>query len=288
MQDAVPENKREKWRQWAQNEFGENEQAVQVATETVLNALLTGCSINEAMNIARTAAAGPSPNLRATASATEIDSRTEAQQPPVSDSEHLRGCVSSFRQRNELMGQQFGTVWNFRVDSWDWEGRAQPAVGVEMRGFRFTGSVADGDWVEIKGHWKAGDVMPISSLRNISLNSIVAVDVKSIVAVDGGGSPGHLNRFAFKLGRWLTASSSPSRLKSFPRFAAFVLVISALSAIFLLSGIARQFTIVHVLVLAVLSVLIGSAMGIRLAISVITTVLVFLAAAFAGAGARLI
>lgn len=208
MDEAVPEAKREKWRQWARNEFGENKELVEIATDCVLTALIAGHSIGDAIDMARTAAVGQSPSLRVTASPTEPLSQTEAQKRPVSDSEHLRGCVSSFRQRNELMGQQYGTVWNFRVDSWNVEGRAQPAVAVEMRGFRFTGSVADDDWVEIRGPWKAGDVLPVSSLRNISQNSIVAVDVKSIVAVDGGGSP-----------------SSPSRLKSLPRFVAFILVI---------------------------------------------------------------
>ena len=283
MQDAVPENKREKWRQWARNEFGENEQVVQVATETVLNSLLSGYSINEAMDIARAAAAGPSPNLRATASATEIDSRTEAQLPPVSDSERLRGCVSFFRQRNEPMGQQYGTVWNFRVDSWDTEGRAQPAVAVEMRGFRFTGSVGDGDWVEIRGPWKAGHVLPVSSLRNISQNSIVAVDENSIVAedknsivaVDGGGSPSRLNRFAFKLGRAFKSG----------RLVVFVLVIFVLLTVLVANKLG--FTVVGWAFIGVSLVLLGRVFGIKLAIS-FTTVLVSFAAMMAANFAGLI
>ena len=67
-------------------------------------------------------------------------------------------------------------MWNFRVDSSDAAGMPQPPVAVEMRGFEFKGSVGDGDWVEIKGEWKPGEVFSVRSLKNISQNARVAVD----------------------------------------------------------------------------------------------------------------
>lgn len=74
------------------------------------------------------------------------------------------------------MGSRYGSVWDFRVDSWDAAGVSQPPVAVEMRGVEIKGSVGDGDWVEIEGQWKPGDVFIVRSLKNISQNARVVVD----------------------------------------------------------------------------------------------------------------
>jgi hypothetical protein len=185
-QDDVPAAKRREWQQWARNEFGENEQVVEVATKAVLEALVEGHSIDDAMNISRSAAAAELANLSVTAPTIRSDSQKGVAQRPISDPAHLRGLVSSFRQRNELMDGQYGMVWDFRVDSWDRQGRAQPPVAVEMRGLHFTGSVGDGDWIEIESQWKPGEVLPVSSLLNISQNSIVTVSIPSRAKSPGG------------------------------------------------------------------------------------------------------
>ena len=74
------------------------------------------------------------------------------------------------------MGSRYGSVWDFRVESWDAAGVSQQSVAVEMRGVEIKGSVGDGDWVEIQGHWKPGEVFIVRSLTNLSQNAQVVVD----------------------------------------------------------------------------------------------------------------
>jgi hypothetical protein len=166
MTDDIPAEKRSGWRQWAEKEFPGNDAAVEIATETVLEALVQGYSPSEAMDAARTAAGG------------RDQGPTELEQPnllqhPTSDRTHLRGVVGSFRERSELMGARYGAVWNFRVDHWDRDQKLEQPVAVEMRGITFAGSIGDGDWVEIEGDWKPGDILRVSSLQNISQNATV-------------------------------------------------------------------------------------------------------------------
>jgi hypothetical protein len=162
--------KRAEWHQWAEREFGANHAAVEAATEAVVDALVRGNSVPDAMAAAR-------------AAATSGASRAEVERPEhlTSDPSHLRGVVGSFRERSELMGTQYGSVWNFRVDHWDKNQKLEQPVSVEMRGISFAGSVGDGDWVEIAGDWKPGDILHTTSLRNISQNS-------TVVAHGGRGS----------------------------------------------------------------------------------------------------
>jgi hypothetical protein len=166
MSDAVPATKRAQWRKWAEQEFGQDQSAVNRATDAVLSALIEGYSVSDAMTIARSAAA---------ASASPDTVPVAETQPAniVSDSNYLRGCISSFRSRNELMGSRYGSVWNFRVESWDATGAPQPPIAVEMRGLSFSGSVGDGDWVEIPGRWSPGENLHVKSLRNLSMNAPV-------------------------------------------------------------------------------------------------------------------
>jgi hypothetical protein len=100
---------------------------------------------------------------------------------PVSDRNHLRGQVSLFRERNELMGNAYGAVWDFLVDTWEAGGAPGTKVPVEMRGRSFTGSIGDGDWVEIAGDWRSGETLRPARVRNLTMNS-------DVIAT-GGGSP---------------------------------------------------------------------------------------------------
>lgn len=191
MTEDVPPAKRAEWQKWATKEFGANGAAVDAATDAVLEALMAGCSVDDALSVGRTAGltqaadAGPGDPK-------EVVENTKLAHP-VSDADNLRGQVSSFRTRNELMGNRFGTVWNFRVDSWDRAGKPQPAVAVEMRGLGFIGSVGDGDWVEIAGPWKAGEVMRPPKLRNITMNAPVipsGVDTPAAAVTARPSTPG--------------------------------------------------------------------------------------------------
>ena len=74
------------------------------------------------------------------------------------------------------MGNQYGSVWDFRIDHWDSTGAPQQPVSVEMRGVTFHGSIGDGDWVEIPGRWKPGELLRARSVRNVSQNVIVSAE----------------------------------------------------------------------------------------------------------------
>jgi hypothetical protein len=187
---GVPAEKRADWREWAVREFGDDPRSVELATDSVLKSLIAGYSVEQSVAIARAAVVAGTSGTDANASRDEADTRLAAAEHPVSDAEHLRGQVSLFRTRTELMGTQYGTLWNFRVDSWDREGKPQPAVAVEMRGLQFNGSVGDGDWVDIPGPWEAGENLRINRLRNITMNAPVIVDD------DSGTSSGEARRDA--------------------------------------------------------------------------------------------
>jgi hypothetical protein len=161
----VPAAKRANWRNWAKQEIGGDDLTLDTATDAVLAALLQGSSVEEAMAAGRSAATKP-----------RMFGQASSTTHPVSDRSHLRGQVASFRQRSELMGSRYGSVWDFRVDGWDAAGVPQQPVAVEMRGVKIKGSVGDGDWVEIEGRWKPGAVFVVRSLKNISQNARVGVD----------------------------------------------------------------------------------------------------------------
>jgi hypothetical protein len=189
----VPAEKRAEWRAWAVREFGDDQGSVELATESALKSLITGYSVEQSIAIARAAVLGEPPGTGVNGSMDEAGTKLVAAEHLVSDAEHLRGRISLFRSRPELMGTQYGTVWNFRVDSWDSEGRSQPAVAVEMRGLQFNGSLGEGDWVEIPGPWEAGKNLRVGRLRNITMNAPVIVD-------DSETSNGKDGREASKVG----------------------------------------------------------------------------------------
>ena len=156
MSASIPEAKRAEWREWAQREFGSDEAAVEIATTSVLDALINGYTVDDAMDMARRSVAG----------------RASDRASFVSDPAHLRGRVGSFRERNELMGNKYGSVWDFRVDGEDQNG-GPVATAVEMRGIQFSGSIGEGDLVEIAAPWKPGQIVRVKSVRNITQNSTV-------------------------------------------------------------------------------------------------------------------
>jgi hypothetical protein len=165
--EAGAAERRAAWHSWVEREIGGTGQAIDAATDAVVHALVSGRSIEEAM------AAG-----HAAANAPDQPTAARSATPILSDQTHLRGQVASFRQRNELMGTAYGSVWDFRVDSRDELGRARPPVAIEMRGIKFIGSVADGDWVEIAAEeiaidWSPGDILHLARLRNLTMNGPV-------------------------------------------------------------------------------------------------------------------
>lgn len=183
----VPTSKRAKWRNWAKEKISGDDVTIDAATDAVLAAPLQGSSAEGTMAAGQSAATAP-----------RLSEQVSLTTRPVSDREHLRGLVASFRPRSELIGSRYGAVWDFRVDSWNADGVWQLPVAVEMRGFEIKGSVGDGDWVEIEGKWEPGEVFMVRSLKNITQNAQVVVDgykkhhpirtVLNVLGIPGGRS----------------------------------------------------------------------------------------------------
>ena len=88
MDNGIPSTKRVKWREWAKEEFGNDEKTVSVATDSVLQALLQGYSVEDAIVIARSAVSSDVFTPRA---ATPISNASESQKrPPLSVSDASR------------------------------------------------------------------------------------------------------------------------------------------------------------------------------------------------------
>jgi hypothetical protein len=81
----------------------------------------------------------------------------------------------SWRTENTVWGQSpvTTTVLNFRVDRFDDNGDPLPSLAVEMRGRRFRGNVNDGDWVEVPGSWRLGELNEPRRVRNLTTGTFV-------------------------------------------------------------------------------------------------------------------
>jgi len=90
------------------------------------------------------------------------------------------GEVRGFQVHTELATFAFGkgagpsqTVWRFRVERYDSSGKRLLAVPVEMRSFRFFGSINDGDRVEIHGSSVPGTIIQPKRIRNLTTGAVV-------------------------------------------------------------------------------------------------------------------
>jgi hypothetical protein len=87
----------------------------------------------------------------------------------------IKGQVSGFQTRFESAGRGPGTtVWSFRLDRHDKEGKPLPRVAVEMRGTSFDGAINQGDWVELDQDWKPGTTLRAKRLTNLTTNAVVS------------------------------------------------------------------------------------------------------------------
>jgi hypothetical protein len=85
-----------------------------------------------------------------------------------------RGC--QVRQES----QDAGNTWQilaFRLDRFDDAGRPLPSVAVEMRGKYLKGHISDGEWIEVPGTWKDGELLEPKRVRNLTTGSWVEVGV---------------------------------------------------------------------------------------------------------------
>jgi hypothetical protein len=87
----------------------------------------------------------------------------------------IKGQVSGFQTRFESGGRGPGlTVWSFRLDRLDKEGKPLPRVAVEMRGTSFEGAINQGDWVELDQDWKPGTTLHPKQVTNLTTNATVS------------------------------------------------------------------------------------------------------------------
>ncbi|MEU8911744.1 hypothetical protein [Streptomyces nigrescens] len=75
--------------------------------------------------------------------------------------------------RSEQGGKDdYVTVWAFRVEAFDSAGNRVSLTPVEMRGYRFDGTVHDGDWVRARGRRKGG-TLHVDRLQNLTTGADV-------------------------------------------------------------------------------------------------------------------
>jgi hypothetical protein len=59
-------------------------------------------------------------------------------------------------------------VCTFRVERHDDEGHELPVVPIEMRGLSFQGVINEGDWIEVKEHWRPGQTLKPRRVLNLT------------------------------------------------------------------------------------------------------------------------
>lgn len=84
------------------------------------------------------------------------------------------GTVGGFQSRTEPSGNWSKTVWTFRIERFDAEGNRLPPIPVEMKAYKISGFVTDGDRVSVKiSGWKAGKLLSPKSFYNETTQSAV-------------------------------------------------------------------------------------------------------------------
>ncbi|MFK3669874.1 hypothetical protein ACI2IX_06845 [Leifsonia aquatica] len=158
--------KHAEWRAWVEQNLGGDPDTIATATDAAMNDLLAGATIDDAIRSARSVYERPADRV-GPAAAPVVGGY------PTSDKKHVRGAVTSFRARNEMMGRSYGAVWDLQVTTTDPSGRPGTVIAVELRGTRMHGSVAEGDWIEVDAPPKSGTLLRVRSLRNLTMNSEV-------------------------------------------------------------------------------------------------------------------
>lgn len=87
------------------------------------------------------------------------------------------GQVSNFKMRtvNSISGNNVSvSVWNFNVVRYDSHGNQEhPMMPVEMRGWRLSGILNDGEWVSVPGKWQRGRIRRVKRVHNLTTYTTV-------------------------------------------------------------------------------------------------------------------
>jgi hypothetical protein len=123
----MAEDLRKRWETWARRHLGPDEQRIQAATEAAVRAAQQGATSDEAAKAARAAA-------QAVVGDTALSS----------DSSLLVGPAQRVQHRTQLSEGRSLVFLTFRIPRPDGS-----MVSVEMRGLILTGTIADGDIIEV-------------------------------------------------------------------------------------------------------------------------------------------
>ena len=105
---------------------------------------------------------------------------------PGSSSE-IEGQVRAITSRPRQAGGGGEDIWTFRVERYDDAGNRVLFVPVEMQGYTFEGSLAEGDWVRLRGSLKRGTFLA-SEVENLTTGATVSAKraPNAVVVVVGG------------------------------------------------------------------------------------------------------
>jgi hypothetical protein len=104
------------------------------------------------------------------------NNRSSGSPPRLDDPEswtELEGQVRAVVSRPSQAGGGGETVWTFRVERYDDAGNRVLFVPVEMQGFTFEGSIAEGDWIRLRGTLKRG-TLKASEVENLTTRATVS------------------------------------------------------------------------------------------------------------------
>lgn len=177
---TAPPEVEARWHTWAEQTLGGSPTQVDAATKAALGAMARGAPQAEVVEMAKRA--------WATAEASAGSSQGRQPQPAqqgvaqpgggISSASQVeasrgfvRGRVAGLQQRNEMWGRRYVTVWDFHITR---DGDLPP-VSVEMRGFSYEGSIANGDVVEVRGRARGNRILHVRRLENRTSNSTVRV-----------------------------------------------------------------------------------------------------------------
>lgn len=120
--------------------------------------------------------AGPIPGRAASAGTSQEIGR--------SDPDQVEGQVRGIMARSD--GGEGETVWTFRLERYDELGNRELLVPVEMRGYRFEGSIAEGDWVRLRGSARRGTIR-VAELENVTTGATVTANTtpRTVGAIAG-------------------------------------------------------------------------------------------------------
>jgi hypothetical protein len=91
---------------------------------------------------------------------------------PRSGSE-IEGQVRAITSRPRQAGGGGEDIWTFRVERYDDAGNRVLFVPVEMQGYTFEGSLAEGDWIRLRGSLKRG-TFRASKVENLTTGATVS------------------------------------------------------------------------------------------------------------------